>query len=82
MNCIPNVRRDAFSNLSFSIEEGSVGTRDPGREQSSPPWLFPVDVVSLSVSKHNDFCSKVEFVPQLGSVLVSLDVFNVCPNTR
>jgi hypothetical protein len=64
------------------MEEGSAGARDPGWEQSGPPWLFPVDVISfLSVSKHIDFCSKVEeFVPQLGSVLVSLNVCNVYPN--
>jgi hypothetical protein len=66
VSCIPNVRRDAFSNnLSFSMEEGSAGARDPGREHSSPPWGLPVDVVSLFVSKHIDFCSKVEFVPHL-----------------
>jgi hypothetical protein len=45
--------------------------------------LFLVDdvIISLSLSKHIDFCSKVEFfVPQLGSVLVSLDVCNALPN--
>jgi hypothetical protein len=55
VSCIPNVCRDVFSTLSFSMEEGSAGTSDPGREQSSPLCLFPVDVVSLSVSKHIDF---------------------------
>jgi hypothetical protein len=33
--------------------------------------VVPVDVISLSVSKHIDFCLKVEFVPRLGSVFVS-----------
>jgi hypothetical protein len=81
VSCIPNVRRDAYGNLSFSVKLGSAGARDPGREQSSPPWGFLIDVVKLFVSKHVDFCSKVdEFISQLGSVLVSIDLCNVCPN--
>jgi hypothetical protein len=33
-------------------EIGQRGARDPGREQSSPPWGFPIDVVSFCQQAH------------------------------
>jgi hypothetical protein len=49
---ISNVHSNAFSNLLFSMEEGSAaGTRDPGREQSSPLWGFQVDGVRQLVAQ-------------------------------